>query len=70
MGHDGYDNQEPLRSGEWLAEYIGVKIKTLEAWRCRGQGPPFVKIGRLVRYRKSDVDSWVESRTKRNTSRE
>lgn len=43
------------------AEYLNVKIDTLEAWRCRGCGPRYLKMGRLVRYRKVDLDAFVES---------
>lgn len=50
------------------AEYLGMKPQTLEAWRCRGDGPRFVKLGRSVRYRQSDLDQWIESRTRSNTS--
>jgi hypothetical protein len=34
----------------------------LQAWRARGTGPrlPFVKVGRLVRYREPDVDRVIE----------
>lgn len=45
------------------AEEIAIQPQTLSAWRCRGFGPPFLKIGRSVRYRRSDLESWMESRT-------
>lgn len=40
-----------------VADRLGVKESTLEAWRCRGTGPslPFIKIGHAVRYRDSDL---------------
>lgn len=45
-----------------VAEALGVKESTLEAWRCRGGGPalPFVKVGHAVRYRESDLMKLVE----------
>ena len=49
------------------AEYLGLKRTTLEAWRCRGGGPKFVKLGRAVRYRQTDLDAWIESRLRENT---
>lgn len=49
------------------AEYLGLQKTTLEAWRCRGGGPRFVKLGRSVRYRQSDLDAWIESRIRDNT---
>lgn len=46
------------------AEYIGVSPGTLEVWRCTKRYPiPFVKVGRLVRYRQSALDAFLASRT-------
>ncbi|MEE4303594.1 MAG: helix-turn-helix domain-containing protein [Wenzhouxiangella sp.] len=49
------------------AHYLGLQKSTLEAWRCRGGGPQFVKLGRAVRYRQADLDAWIESRVRHNT---
>jgi len=49
------------------ADHLGLKRQTLEAWRCRGGGPRFVKLGRAVRYRQADLDGWIESRVRDNT---
>lgn len=35
-------------------------VKTIERDRWVGQGIPFIKIGRLVKYRKSDVLAWLD----------
>ena len=48
--------------------YLGLKRTTLEAWRCRGGGPKFVKLGRLVKYRLADLDEFIEARVRSNTS--
>ena len=68
----GSNNQlqddEPLRDDAWLAQYLHCERKTAQAWRTRGNGPPFVKINSMVRYRKSDVDRWLESRLVHSTS--
>lgn len=50
------------------ADYIGLQETTLEAWRCRGGGPIFLKLGKAVRYRQADLDAFIESRLRRNTS--
>jgi len=52
---------------EQAAEYLQLQRNTLEAWRCRGGGPRFVKLGRSVRYRQVDLDNWIESRLRENT---
>lgn len=51
------------------ASLLGVTPRTLQAWRHRGGGPPFVKISsRCVRYRKRDLLAWAEARLESNTS--
>lgn len=46
------------------AEYIGISPETLAVWKCTGRyNLPCVMIGRLPRYRKSDLDAWIASRT-------
>jgi len=46
------------------AKYIGVTPRTLEVWRCTKRYKiPFIKVGRLVKYRKSALDAFLESRT-------
>ena len=54
-----------LKNREQAAKYIGLKTQTLAVWACRGQGPNYVKIGRSVRYRQSDLDAWLERQTVR-----
>jgi predicted DNA-binding transcriptional regulator AlpA len=53
--------QEPLLSPEDLSMETGVPIATLYQWRLKGTGPRSLKIGRHLRYRRSDVESWLES---------
>jgi excisionase family DNA binding protein len=50
------------------AEYLALKKSTLECWRSRGGGPPFVKYGRAVRYRKEDLDQFIIERLRNNSS--
>lgn len=43
-----------------LAEYIGVKKRTVDQWRFRGNaGPKSYKLGGLVRYKLSTVNAWL-----------
>ena len=56
--------QLELLSTEDAATYIGVTPRTLEVWRCTRRYPiPYVKVGRLVRYRRDALDGWLSSRT-------
>jgi excisionase family DNA binding protein len=43
------------------AAYLAIPKATLYTWRTRraGFGPPAVKIGGCLRYRRSDLDAWV-----------
>ena len=57
-------SSDPLFTPPEAAAYIGVSENTLSVWRCVGRyAIPFIKVGRLVRYRRSDLDTWLESRT-------
>ena len=55
------DTGRLLRPGE-LSELLGVPVGTLANWRSARTGPPFVKVGRHVRYRTGDVDAWIADR--------
>ena len=54
------------------AAYIGMSRSFLRQARMEGQrknrtvAPPFIKIGRAVRYLKEDLDQWLESHVKLN----
>ncbi len=50
------------------AARLNVSVRTLQSWRTKGDGPPFVKLGRSVRYDPRRVDEWLTSRARRNTS--
>lgn len=43
------------------AEYLSVSSGTLRIWRSKGRGPKYRKIGRMIRYDKSDLDVWLNS---------
>jgi excisionase family DNA binding protein len=53
-----------LLSRKQAAEYLGVTEHTLAVWKCTGRyALPCIKVGRLVKYRKSDLDAFIERRT-------
>jgi excisionase family DNA binding protein len=59
------EDQTELLSADQAAATIDVTSGTLSVWRSTGRyGIPFIKIGRKVRYRKSDLLAWLESRTR------
>jgi excisionase family DNA binding protein len=44
-----------------VAEQLGLSVATLRAWRHRGKGPRYLRLGRSVRYLPSDVDNFVRA---------
>jgi predicted site-specific integrase-resolvase len=56
-------SMERVWNSRETAEYLHVSVKTLEAWRQDGSGPPFVRYSsRCVRYRPEQVERWMLSR--------
>lgn len=51
---------EKLLSVQDLARYLDVPVRTLYQWRTQGTGPRGYRIGRHVRYRRDDVETWLE----------
>jgi predicted DNA-binding transcriptional regulator AlpA len=51
---------QPLTEAEAAAR-LGLKIATLRAWRHRGKGPAFVRLGRAIRYLAIDVDEFISA---------
>jgi excisionase family DNA binding protein len=52
------------------ASVLRLCERTLERLRVSGLGPRFVKCGRSIRYRQSDLEQWIASRVVRSTSEE
>jgi predicted DNA-binding transcriptional regulator AlpA len=51
------------------ALYLGYTVRALQNWRLRGGGPRFVKVSaRSIRYRRADLDAWIESKLVSSTS--
>lgn len=50
-------------TSQQAARYLGVSEASLRLWRSEGKGPRFYRAGeKLVRYRRADLDSWIEER--------
>lgn len=45
-----------------VARRLGVGEPTLARWRQIGDGPPWKRVGRLVRYDARDLEAWLETR--------
>ena len=46
---------------EDAANYLGVKIVTIREWIKKDNGIPAHKIGKLWKFKKSELDEWVKS---------
>ena len=58
-------NPEPLWTDKELAAFLQIHPSTPKQWRLKREGPPFVKIGGAVRYRRDEVELWLQRNTKR-----
>ena len=53
-----------LLTREQAAQYLGLKPQTMSVWACtKRYGLPYLKVGSLVRYRRADLDGFLEART-------
>jgi excisionase family DNA binding protein len=47
-----------------VAEYLRVPLKSLYTWRYTHDGPPSARVGKYLRYRRTDVDAWLDAQTR------
>jgi len=63
-----YDPNQLLKTEE-AAKLLGLSPNTLEVWRCNGTSPQYIKKGsRFVRYRVSDLLTWINDGVTSSTS--
>lgn len=48
-----------LVPGEQIANELGISERTLLRWAQSRKGPPRIKVGRSVFYRRSSVEAWL-----------
>ena len=59
------ERSRELLDEKQAAEHLTVSPGTLSVWRSTGRyNLPFVKVGRMVRYRLTDLDAWLEARAR------
>jgi hypothetical protein len=56
-------SRKALTTTAGAAELIDQKPRTMEDWRLRSIGPPFIRVGRSIRYRVTDLEAWLDQRT-------
>jgi len=58
-----------LLDEEQTARLLRVSPRTLEAWRYRGGGPPYLRLARrCIRYSPAAVGEWLQGLERRSTS--
>jgi len=57
-------NPLQLLTRDEAAELLGIAVQTLALWHSTGRyNLPCIKVGRLVRYRRADIEEWLRERT-------
>lgn len=62
--------QSTLFDQKTISIVLGCSTAKLERDRWQGGGIPFIKIGRLVKYRKADVLKWLDQYQSQNSTSE
>ncbi|MCJ2057655.1 helix-turn-helix domain-containing protein [Methylobacterium sp. J-048] len=60
--------QRGFRCETDAASQLGSKPSTLRAWRVKGKGPKYYKIGGKVFYKDTDLEAWIEVQARGSTS--
>jgi predicted DNA-binding transcriptional regulator AlpA len=56
-------SEDALLIEDEAANLIRISVRTLQAWRLKSAGPPFVRAGRAIRYRRGDINAWIKLNT-------
>lgn len=51
-----------LLTTEEVAELLQVPVATIYGWRVRREGPPAIRVGRHLRFRREAVERWLLDR--------
>ena len=74
MTHKDYpgavNSREPLLKPDEAGGYLGFTAGWLAKLRMNGTGPKFIKLGRKVRYARSDLDAWIAAGRSVSTSQQ
>jgi len=58
-----FQEADALLREQDAADLLSLSVRTLQSWRIRMAGPPFVQVGRAVRYRRRDLIAWIDANT-------
>jgi predicted site-specific integrase-resolvase len=57
-----------LMTQDEVAALFDITTPVLANWRSAGKGPLYVKLGGRVKYRKTDVQAFINSNVRQSTS--
>ena len=57
-------SEEPSLTEEEIAQDLRISVRTVQGWRGDDYGPPYMKIGRLIRYPRDLYRMWKKSNIK------
>ena len=52
---------ETIVTSKAVAAHLQVGVQTLAKWRSEGRGPRYLRMGRAIRYRMSDIDEFIKN---------
>jgi predicted DNA-binding transcriptional regulator AlpA len=61
-----FNNSNPvdrILTEDEVAALTSFSTRTLQAWRQRNIGPPFMRVCRSIRYSQADVIAWMKAQT-------
>jgi excisionase family DNA binding protein len=61
-GHSNMQNPEIMTTDD-AAAYLSVNKRKLQLDRTTKRAIPYIKVGRLVRYSKADLDAYIAAQT-------
>ncbi len=44
------------------AKSLGMAVQTLRNWRCQRKGPPYIRLGRSIRYQVKDIEAYKQKK--------
>jgi hypothetical protein len=65
---NGPNSPPPLLTEFDLAAYLQLSVRTVQRWRITGDGPKFIKLRAMIRYRVEDVAAWCAEQARSSTA--
>lgn len=68
MSAESSSARRPMLRTPEAASYTGLAASTLEKLRVHGDGPLYIRVGRVVVYDPDDLDAWLDAHKRASTS--